>query len=181
MKTVLTLFAILSLTPVVSAGVDRANTAESLVSAAAIDIAESEGDQLADVILSNIDVAAIARFTLGRHGRSLNEADHARFKQAFEAYLRRQIIANADQFTGVEMTVTKTTKRNAHDAVVTTQLDRAGDQVILRWRVLERGGHWSIVDLEFAGIWLAIEQRAQVNALLGRPGATLDSVIVKFQ
>ena len=46
--------------------------------------------------------------------------------------------------------------------------------------VIERKGAWSVVDLEVAGIWLAIEQRAQVASLLSRPGADIDDVIAQF-
>ena len=50
----------------------------------------------------------------------------------------------------------------------------------VRWRVIERKGNWSVVDLEVAGIWLAIEQRAQVASILSRPGANIDDVIAQF-
>ena len=36
------------------------------------------------------------------------------------------------------------------------------------------------VDLEFSGGWLAIEQRAQIAAILDRPGADIDDVIAQF-
>jgi phospholipid transport system substrate-binding protein len=55
-----------------------------------------------------------------------------------------------------------------------------GSPITLRWRVIERGGKWSVVDLEFAGLWLAIEQRAQVSAILDRPGADIEDVIATF-
>lgn len=180
-KAIFASVALLASIPFAAAGVDRAGTAEALVSVAAMEISQSDRESVADAVLGNMDVTAIARFTLGRHGRTLDAETKDRFATAFEAYLRRQIVTHADQFSGVEMRVTKTLERNARDAVVTTVVERSGDNVTLRWRVIERGGEWSVVDLEFAGLWLAIEQRAQISAILDRPGATIESVIAQFE
>ena len=46
----------------------------------------------------------------------------------------------------------------------------------MRWRLLERDGSWRLVDVEVHGLWLAIEQRAQVVAALSRPGTSVSSI-----
>jgi phospholipid transport system substrate-binding protein len=38
----------------------------------------------------------------------------------------------------------------------------------MRWRVLHRDGAWRLIDVEVHGLWLAIEQRAQIMALLDK-------------
>ena len=180
MKVILFSIALLTAAPVASAGQDSTTHAASLVSAAATDIAESGPTVVADAVISHIDTKAIANFTLGRHGRSISESDKARFTAALESFLRRQIALNAHQFSGVRVDVLDTAARNARDAIVTTQIHGAGAPLKVRWRVIERGGEWAVVDLELAGIWLAIEQRAQVAAILSRPGADIDDVIAQF-
>ena len=179
-KPVLLSAAMLALSPAGFAATESVSGAEAVVSTAAQEISRSARDDVADAVLGNLDVEAIARFTLGRHGRALSSAETARYTDAFERFLRRQIANNADQISGVELTVTKTLARNDHDAIVTTQVDRGADRMTLRWRLIERNGKWSVVDLEYAGIWLAIEQRAQVSAILDRPGATIDTVIAEL-
>ena len=180
LKTMLISLALVASAPVAVAGQNDATSAEALVSSAAFDIAQSEQARVADAVLSHIDTDAIARFTLGRHGRTLAANDRARFKAAYEAFLRRQIEANAHQFSGVEVNVVDTAARNARDAIVTTEIRRGSEPLKVRWRVIERSGKWSVVDLEVAGIWLAIEQRAQVAAILGRPGADIEDVIAQL-
>ena len=180
LKSVLISIALLASAPLALAGANDADSAEALVSSAATEIAESERERVADAVLEHIDTQAIARFTLGRHGRTLAPAQKARFANAFEDFLRRQIDANAHQFAGVEVLVVDTAKRNSRDAIVTTEVRGVGEPLKVRWRVIERGGKWSVVDLEVAGIWLAIEQRAQVAAILGRPGADIEDVIAQF-
>ena len=180
LKTLLISIALAASAPVAVAAQNNVKSAEALVNSAAIDIAQSEKARIADAVLSHIDTRAIANFTLGRYGRALPAADKARFTRAFETFLRRQIEANADQFSGVEVNVVNTSARNARDAIVTTEIRNSRDALKVRWRVIERGGQWSVVDLEIAGIWLAIEQRAQVAAILSRPGADIEDVIAQF-
>ncbi len=180
LKSVLISLALFTASPLAIAASDQAAGAEALVTTAASDITSTERARIADAILSHLDTPAIARFTLGRHAKGLSEKSAQRFEIAFEAYLRRQIEANADQISGVELEVTKTQARNDRDAIVTTEVHGAGDPFTLRWRVIERGGVWSVVDLEFAGLWLAIEQRAQVAAILDRPGMDIEDVIAEL-
>lgn len=180
LKSLVISFALIATAPVSLAAKNDVSNAEALVSEAASEIAQSERSRVADAVLSHIDTKAIASFTLGRHGRSLPAADKARFAEAFEAFLRRQIEANAHQFAGVEVRVVDTAARNARDAIVTTEVQGLGESLKVRWRVIEHSGKWSVVDLEVAGIWLAIEQRAQVAAILGRPGADIEDVIAQF-
>ncbi len=180
LKALLISTALLATTPLAVAGHNDASTAEALVSSAANDIAQSENTRVADAVLEHIDTRAIASFTLGRYGRAMAPAEKARFAAAFEDYLRRQIEANAHQFAGVEVSVIDSKARNARDSIITTEVHRGDIPTKVRWRVIERKGKWSVVDLEVAGIWLAIEQRAQVAAILGRPGADIEDVIAQF-
>ncbi|MBU4569311.1 MAG: ABC transporter substrate-binding protein, partial [Alphaproteobacteria bacterium] len=63
------------------------------------------------------------------------------------------------------------------DSIVTTRVSTPyRDPMIMRMRLLQRGGDWRIVDVEAHGLWLAIEQRAQVVDALSRPGATVASI-----
>lgn len=180
LKTLFVSIALIATAPMAVAGKNNIESAEALVSSAAEDIAQSEREQVADAVLSHVDTKAIAKFTLGRHGRSLEADEKARFVAAFEDFMHRQIQANADQFSGVEVDLVDTTARNARDAIVTTQVRNESNSLKMRWRVIERGGKWSVVDLEVAGIWLAIEQRAQVAAILDRPGSDIDDLIAQF-
>ena len=179
-RTAFLSLALMTSLPFASAGQNKIETAEALVSTAALDISQSENTRVADAVLEHIDIRAIANFTLGRHGRTIPAADKTRFVAAFESFLRRQIETNIDQFRGVEVEVVDTAARNARDAIVTTELRGGESPLKVRWRVIQRKDAWSVVDLEVAGIWLAIEQRAQVASILSRPGADIDDVIAQF-
>lgn len=160
--------------------VQTVDTAESLIEAAATNLQRSDQSELPSVLLSYVETGAIARFTLGSHAKRLSDASLTRYTAAFEGWLHSQVENQAHRLGGFGLSVENVAYRNRNDAIVTTQVRKGSDSVKLRWRVIRRGGSWGVVDLEFAGVWLAIEQRAQVDAILDRPGATIDEVIARL-
>jgi len=164
-------------TSVAHAGVSTPTQPEALVEQAALSIEDAKGEALADAVLSALDLDLIARFTLGRHAASLSDEDQSRFADALEVFLRKQLVTQSAKLQNVSLEILQTANRNARDAIVTTRVTGFGDPLTVRWRVVQRRGAWSVVDLEFQGVWLAIEQRAQVNAILGKPGAAIEDVI----
>ncbi len=179
-RTIFVALSLIMATPIAQGGANQPVPAEALVAETVQEMTQGQGEQIADAVISRINVKAIANFTLGRHASRMSEAQKDRFAVAMETYMRRQISQNSSLFSGVRVNVTKTVERNDHDAIVTTRVEGAGEPQTLRWRVIERSGRWSVVDLEFSGVWLAIEQRAQVGAILDRPGSDIEDVIAQF-
>ena len=179
-KAIVLSFAVITAAPAMSADIGSPAGPAELVASTATDLSTIEGGSVADIVLRHVDNAAIARFTLGRHAKQLAPHEIGAYEHAFDAFLHRQLTRYSDQFAGVRIEVERTVQRSPRDAIVTTRVYQDEVGQTLRWRVIERGGRWSVVDLEFAGVWLAIEQRAQINALLDRPGATIDDVIANL-
>jgi phospholipid transport system substrate-binding protein len=61
--------------------------------------------------------------------------------------------------------------------VETRIVPKDGEAMTVRWRVMQRENEWRVVDVEVLGLWLAIEQRAQIAAILDKPRATIDDAI----
>ena len=167
-------------TPMAAADAGQPNGPVELVLETATDLSATEDGRVAEIVLRQVDERAVARFTLGRHAGQLSADQVQAYEDAFGAFLRRQVQRHSDQIAGVRIEVERTDQRSARDAIVTTRIYQDDVSQVLRWRVIERRGQWSVVDLEFAGIWLAIEQRAQIGALLDRPGTTIDDVIAQL-
>lgn len=156
-------------------------SAEVFIAETAESAARSGGPELSRFVMDRLDVRRIARFSLGRYGRSVSADDYQRFEAAFENYLLRQLDDGAGLFDGVQTEIVTSVERSAGDVIVTTRvrLEQEGPQTV-RWRTLDRGDGWRIVDVEVAGLWLAVEQRAQFAAILNRRGATIDDVIASL-
>ena len=147
--------------------------AEAVIAGAATQIATGE-----QAITESIDIPAIARFTLGKHSRRLSEDEQARFTAAFENFLVGTFENQKNKLKNARVDVIGSVDRNEKDSVVETRVTQKGeDPTIVRWRVMERNGEWRVVDVEVLGLWLAIEQRAQIAAILDKPRATIDDAI----
>lgn len=134
--------------------------------------------QRTSALIDRMDADAIARFTLGRHARSFTAADVARYSEALEAFLATMIERESGRFAGSDVEIIGSIDRSPSDSIVSTRIyKRDGQTDTIRWRLMARNNGWRIVDVEVAGLWLAIEQRAQIGAILGRRGASIDDAI----
>lgn len=150
--------------------------AEALIAGAAADISDPVKGE--EAFTGSIDIAAIARFALGKHARRVSAEEQARFTDAFSAFLTDTFRDNAHTFQDATIIVLGSKDRSARDSIVETRITPRGeDSMTVRWRVIERNGEWRVVDVEVLGLWLAIEQRAQISAILDRPRATIDDAI----
>lgn len=169
--------ALVSLAALAVAGTATAGPeAEALIATAAQELAA--GELSANELTEMVDSRAIASFALGRHKASIDDVSFDRFTEAFDDFLADTFSDHAHRFEGASIRVTGSNDRSARDSIVTTQVSLPGDTPeTVRWRVINRGGAWKIVDVQVQGLWLAIEQRAQVAAVLDRSGGRIDAAI----
>ena len=96
----------------------------------------------------------------------------------FEKFLVGTFQDQKNKLKNAKVEVLGSVDRNDKDSVVETRVTQEGeDPQTVRWRVIERNGEWRVVDVEVLGLWLAIEQRAQIAAILDKPRATIDDAI----
>ncbi|MFN3313356.1 MAG: phospholipid-binding protein MlaC [Hyphomonas sp.] len=150
--------------------------AEALIAGTSVDISDPVRGQQA--FSDSIDIPSVARFSLGKHARRVSEEDLERFTEAFHGYVNRTFEKHSDDFTNAQVDVLRSVDRSATDSIVETRVTPTdGEVMTVRWRVVERGGEWRVVDVEVLGLWLAIEQRAQIAAIMDNPHATIDDAI----
>ena len=134
-------------------------------------------DQEADEILKVIDVERVAQFTMGRHWRGMDEATQADFMTAFRSFARVQLREHLADFSEAEVEILRTVERKPGDAIVTTKVSSVDDKEhMVSWRVNDNNG-WKVTDIEAMGLWFAIEQRAQFQAMLDQNGGDVSALI----
>ena len=132
------------------------------------------------------DIDAVARFVIGKYARRFSPEEMERYKEAFKTYALAVYENELDAYRGEEVVVQGSTDRTENDSIVDTTIERAdGKKMDVRWRVLNRGGEYQVVDvaLDIDGnlIWLAIEQQAQFLALLDRTNGSAEALIEKIE
>ncbi|PKP82620.1 MAG: toluene tolerance protein [Alphaproteobacteria bacterium HGW-Alphaproteobacteria-18] len=137
-------------------------------------------DQEADAILELIDIERVAPFTMGRHWRTMDEPTQARFIEAFHKFARVQLREHLSDFSSAEVEILRTVERKPGDAIVTTKVTGADSKEhMVSWRVNDNDG-WKVTDIEAMGLWFAIEQRAQFQAMLDQNGGNVSQLITEI-
>ena len=137
-------------------------------------------DKEADSILELIDVERVAPFTMGRHWRTMDDATQARFVDAFRQYARVQLRKHLADFSDADVEILRTVERKPGDAIVTTTVTGIDSkEQTVNWRVNENDG-WKVTDIEAMGLWFAIEQRAQFQAMLDQNGGDVSKLIAEI-
>ncbi len=155
-------------------------SAEAFVSDTAEAVAQSSAPEIE--LTQSIDVDAVARFTLGKYSRRVSDEDKARFEDAYQGFLEAALAGHTHILAGADVRVIGSIDRNEHDCIVETRLAHEGqDAETIRWRVIHKGGEWRVVDVEWQGLWLAIEQRAQISAIMDKPRATIEDAITALE
>ncbi|MEM8615903.1 MAG: ABC transporter substrate-binding protein [Pseudomonadota bacterium] len=133
---------------------------------------------------ANIDT--VARFVIGKYASRFSETDLAAYEETFRAYALAVYEHYFNAYKGQEVDVTGSIDRNARDSIVDTDiLSASGETMQVRWRVLNRGGEYQVVDIALNAegnlIWLAIEQQAQFLSILDKNNGRADALIKKIE
>ena len=132
------------------------------------------------------DLERVSNFVIGKYARRFSERDLERYRDAFREYALTVYETELDRYRGERVDVTGSVDRSERDTIVNTVIRRQdGQDMDVRWRVLEDDGAFQVVDvaLNIDGnlLWLAIEQRAQFLALLDRTNGSADALVDKIE
>ncbi len=133
---------------------------------------------------TNLD--AVAKFVIGKYSKRFTPEEMDAYLATFRAYALAVYEFYFHEYRGRDVKVTGSTDRNARDSIVDTEIVRAdGQELEVRWRVLNRGGEYQVVDVALNAegnlIWLAIEQQAQFLSILDQNNGSVDALISKIE
>lgn len=127
------------------------------------------------------DVPEITNFVLGKYRRSLNDDQYRRFAQVFRAYADSVYESRLGQYHGEGLTVTGSVVRKpGRDVIVYSKVvgGQLKEPAEVNWRLLkDNSGKWRAVDVEVAGVWLAITEQADFVSILDNHHGDIDVLI----
>ncbi|MHA7857105.1 MAG: MlaC/ttg2D family ABC transporter substrate-binding protein [Henriciella sp.] len=132
---------------------------------------------------TNLD--AVARFVIGKYAKRFSDEEMEAYLETFRNYALVVYEFYFNEYRGRDVKVVGSTDRNARDSIVDTEIVRAdGQELEVRWRVLNRGGKYQVVDVALNAegnlIWLAIEQQAQFLSILDQNNGSSEALIAKI-
>lgn len=132
---------------------------------------------------TNLD--AVAKFVIGKYSKRFTPEEMDAYLATFREYALVVYEFYFNEYRGRDVKVVGSTDRNSRDSIVDTEIVRAdGQELEVRWRVLNRGGKYQVVDVALSAegnlIWLAIEQQAQFLSILDKNNGSADALLAKI-
>ncbi len=136
---------------------------------------------LGPVIDSNVDVAKIARFCLGRFWARATPEQQAQYTTLFHQVLLNNISGHLGEYRGVTYSMQGETPQGA-DTLVSTVINRPNAPAAnVQWVVETSGGAPKVVDLVAEGTSLRLTQRSDYASYLGQHGGDVSALLTALQ
>jgi phospholipid transport system substrate-binding protein len=128
------------------------------------------------------DVPRITSFVLGRYRRSVTPAQYAAFAAAFRQYADNIYESRLGDYNGQTLKVTGSVVRQPGDVVVSSEVTGGGKApTVVNWRVLRGAAGWRVVDVQVAGVWLAITEQQDFVSTLDNHGGDINVLISQLR
>ena len=164
----------------------RTNANDVLASLNAPDLTPAERRQQFQTYMDEFtNMDAVAKFVIGKYAKRFTPEEMDAYLTTFRSYALAVYEFYFNEYRGRDVKVMGSTDRNPRDSIVDTEIVRAdGQELEVRWRVLNRGGEYQVVDVALNAegnlIWLAIEQQAQFLSILDQSNGSADALIAKI-
>ena len=120
----------------------------------------------------HFDMAAIAKFTLGRYWRTATEEQRTEFRQLFEDFIVQSYSTRFAEYHGERFVVAGSTTDERGATVVHSKIDMpSSEDIRVDWRLRAADGGFAIVDIVVEGVSMAVTQRSEFASVIqGRGG-----------
>lgn len=147
------------------------NRAVEVLNAGGEDTA-SRRRRMAALLDEAVDVPMMARLALGRHWRTISDAQRADHLRLFRAYLLTGLSARLGGAGGERFIVKYSRPARDDDSIVGTQvhLEPGQPPADVEWRVRRGPDGYRIVDVIAQGVSLVVTNRAEFDAIIVRRG-----------
>jgi phospholipid transport system substrate-binding protein len=136
---------------------------------------------LGPVIDSNVDVARIARFCLGRFWTTASAAQQSEYTTLFHQVLLNEISGHLGDYRGVSYSMTGDTSQGT-DTLVGTLINRPNaPSVNVKWVVDRSAGASKVVDVIAEGTSMRLTQRNDYASYLSQHGNSIDALIAALK
>jgi phospholipid transport system substrate-binding protein len=126
------------------------------------------------------DVPRITNFVLGKYARTISPGQMGQFAPLFRDYASGVYESRLGDYHGEKLRVTGSVVRKPGDVIVSSEVfgGQTNRPVAVSWRLNRSGsGAWKVVDVQVAGIWLAITQQQDFVSTIDNAGGNIDVLI----
>ncbi len=156
----------------------KANEALAVLSDATLD-QTTKSQRFSRFVDEVTDVRRVARFVLGKYARGADPQKVTRFTEVFRQYASGVYESQLGKFGGETLSVTGSQDRKPGDSVVTSVISggQLDDPIDVKWRIRSKNGVKKVLDVQVFGIWLALQQRNEITAVIANHNGDIEAAI----
>lgn len=120
-----------------------------------------------DTFIQALDIPYIAKFVLGRYWKTASHTDRTEFVEAFKQMLVRSWSEKFALYKGQKIEFFDVTPApNKNQYFVNSKIQDGANPIVVLWRLLEKDGHYKIIDVVIEGVHMATSYRNEYAAYL---------------
>jgi phospholipid transport system substrate-binding protein len=129
------------------------------------------------------DLDRIAFFVLGRYGRTFPRDRYPEYLRTFREYALVVYQTQLDQYRGDAVRVIRSETDRSGDTIVYTQIPSKarGETLEAVWRVRTGPNGPRVIDVRVFGVWLAIQQKSDFEAVINRAANQPEAIIAHMR
>lgn len=140
---------------------------------------EERREQFRQILKQNFDIKSIGKFVLARHWRKMTDEQKSKFHGLFENALVDNYSSQFDNYNNESLKVTGV--RDSHDggAKVQSEVIRpaGGNSLKVEWKVFNKKGQYSILDISIDGVSLSNTQRSTYDSTIQNNNGDIDALL----
>lgn len=140
---------------------------------------EAKTARFHDLVDNVTDVKRISRFVLGKYARGADPKQLKEFTTVFRQYASGVYESQLGNFGGETLKVLGSQDRKPGDSVVASVISggQLEEPMKVNWRIRTRNGHPLVLDVQVFGIWLALQQRNEITAVIANHNGDIGAAI----
>lgn len=139
-------------------------------------------DRFASFLLGLTDARRVALFLLGRYAEGASQEDLDAYVAAYQDYVLSIYQTYFQLYAGQTLRVISSRERAPGDFIVVTNMAGQPNAAMeIDFRVRTEGAKPLLVDVAVAGVWLALAQRDQIQAVLAQNNGDIKALIAHLR
>jgi phospholipid transport system substrate-binding protein len=142
---------------------------------------EQKREHIEQIAYEAMDFDTLSKLVLARNWSKFSPAQQQEFVAEFKRHLSVTYGRNVDNYKNEKVKILNEREEGRGDVTVQTKILRGGgsDDVIVDYRLRQRGGEWKIIDVIVEGVSLVSNFRSQFQDIVAQGGPDRLLVLIK--
>jgi len=126
--------------------------------------------RIEDIVIGYVDFETLSKLVLARNWTRFSAPQQSEFMTQFQRHLALTYGGRIDDYRNEEVVIVGEREEARGDRTVKTKVPRAGEEILIDYRLRQRNGEWRIIDITIEGVSLVSNFRSQFQGIVSNGG-----------